>query len=109
MIIRLKDDFKKENGGYWKANDVRIERINKNKNSDFLNEATKQLFTTNNIDLMKQMLEDEVFYEKILIGDVVKLHNKIKLNELNKEDFINEYNIIGHHGFISICKMLKVI
>lgn len=109
MIIRLKEDFKNAHGGYWNAIDVRDNNINKNKNSKFLNEITKQIFEVDDVDLMKQILEDEIFYEKILIGDVVKLHNKIKLNELNENDFINEYNIIGDHGFIGVCKMLKVI
>lgn len=109
MVIRLKEDFKNVHGGYWNAIDVRDNNINKNKNSKFLNEITKQIFEVDDVDLMKQILEDEVFYEKILIGDVVKLHNKIKLNELTSDDFINEYNLTGHFGFVSVCKMLKVI
>lgn len=109
MIIRLKEDFKNVHGGYWNANEVRVDIINKNKNSKFLNEITKQIFDVDDVDLMKQILEDEVFYEKILIGDVVKLHNKIKLNELTVEDFINEYNEMGHHGFIGVCKMLEIL
>lgn len=109
MIIRLKDNFKKVHGGYWKAANVRDDIINKNKNSEFLNKITKQIFEVDDIDLMKQILEDEVFYEKILIGDVDKLHNKIKLNKLTKEDFIKEYNITGHFGFLSVCMLLDVI
>ncbi|WP_434794658.1 hypothetical protein TPDSL_17720 [Terrisporobacter petrolearius] len=108
MIIRLKDDFKKENGGYWKANDVRVDTINKNKNSKFLNEITKQLFATNDTDLMKQLLEDDLFYEKILIGDVEQFQNAIQHKELKVEDFIKEYNFVGCHGFIGVCKMLSI-
>lgn len=109
MIIRLKDDFKNIHGGYWKAVDARDSIINKNKNSEFLNKITKQIFEVDDIDLMKQLLEDEVFYEKILKGDIVKLHNKIKLNKLTSDDFINEYNITGHFGFLSVCMLLDVI
>ncbi|MEW9077396.1 hypothetical protein [Terrisporobacter glycolicus] len=88
---------------------MRNDIINKNKNSEFLNKITKQIFEVDNIDLMKQLLEDEVFYEKILKGDIVKLHNKIKLNKLTSDDFINEYNITGHFGFVSVCQMLEMI
>lgn len=108
MIIRLKDDFKKVYGGYWEANEVRLERINKNKNSEFLNETAKQLFATNNTDLMKQMLEDNLFHEKILIGDVEQFQNAIQHKELKVEDFIKEYNFVGCHGFIGVCKMLSI-
>lgn len=108
MIIRLKDDFKKENGGYWKANEIRVEKIKGNKHSEFLNETAKQLFTTNNTNLMKQILEDNLFYEKILIGDVEEFQNAIQHKELKLEDFIKEYNKMGHHGFIGVCTMLSI-
>lgn len=108
MIIRLKDDFKEVHGGYWNAIDVRDNIINKNKNSEFLNETVKQLFATNNIDLMKQVLEDNLFYEKILIGDVEKFQNAIQYKELKVEDFIKEYNKMGCHGFIGVCVMLSI-
>lgn len=108
MIIRLKDDFKEVHGGYWNAIDVRDNIINKNKKSSFLNEITKQLFATNDTDLMKQLLEDDLFYEKILIGDVEKFQNAIQHKELKVEDFIKEYNFVGCHGFIGVCKMLSI-
>jgi len=108
MIIRLKENFKEVHGGYWNAIDVRDNNINKNKNSAFLNDTAKELFTTNNTYLMKQLLEDELFYEKILIGDVEEFQNAIQYKELKVEDFIKEYNYVGCHGFIGVCKMLSI-
>lgn len=109
MIIKLKDDFKDVNGGYFKACDVRDHNINKNKYSKFLNEITKQMFAVDNINKLKQLLEDEVFYEKILKTDLIKFRSSIQLGELTAKEFVDEYNITGDDGFVSVCKMLGVL
>lgn len=109
MIIRLKDDFKDANGGYWKAADVRDYNINKNKHSEFLSEITKQMFVIDDINKIKQLLEDEIFYEKILTNDIIKFHNSLQLGELTVKEFIDEYNITGDFGFVSVCQMLEVL
>jgi len=109
MIIKLKDDFKEANGGYWKAIDVRDDIINKNKHSEFIDKIAKQMFAVNDINKLKQILEDEIFYEKILTNDIIKFHNSLQLGELTVEEFINEYNIAGDDGFVSVGRMLEVL
>lgn len=109
MIIKLKDNFKEANGGYWTACDVRDEIINKNKHSEFIDKIAKQMFAVNNINKLKQILEDEVFYEKIQTNDIVKFNNALQLGELTVEEFIDEYNITGDFGFVRVCRMLEVL
>lgn len=108
MIIKLKDDFKDVNGGYWKACEVREESINKNKYSKKLVEITKQMFAINSINKLKQLLEDEVFYEKIHNLQAESFYNSIKRCKFTEDDFIDEYNLTGEDGFIDVCIMLGV-
>lgn len=105
MIIKLKDN----NGGYFKANERRVEKIKENKYSEMLNEMTKQMFAVNDINKLKQLLEDEVFYEKIQDWMLSRFYNKLQLGELTAEDFINGYNKMGHHGFSCVCKILRAL
>ena len=109
MIIKLKDEFKDANGGYSKACDVRDYNINKNKHSEKLDELAKQMFAVNDINKLKLLLEDEIFYEKIFDYDLNKFYDSIRLGKLTIIDFITEYNITGDDGFVSVCKMLEVL
>lgn len=109
MIIKLKDEFKDANGGYSNACDVRDYNINKNKHSENLNRTVKQMFAVDDINKLKLLLEDEIFYEKIFDYDLHKFYNSMQLGELTATDFITEYNITGDDGFVSVCKMLGIL
>ena len=105
MIVKVKDI----NEGYFKASELRIENINKNKYSSSINETTKQMFAVNDINKLKQLLENEFFYEKIQDWIVERFYKNIQLGKLTAENFINGYNKMGHHGFIGVCKVLGVL
>lgn len=105
MIVK----FKENNQGYFKASELRIENINKNKYSSFINESAKQMFVVDDINKLKQLLEDEFFYEKIQDWIVKRFYKNIQLGKLTVDDFINGYNKMGHHGFIGVCKILGVL
>lgn len=109
MIVKLKDSFKDDNGGYWQALEVREEQINNNKHSEFLNEISKQVFAIGDINKLKQLLEDEVFYEKIPKWILIKFHEHIQQGEMTVEDFVNEYDRMGHKGFVGVCKILGAL
>lgn len=106
MIVKVKDN---NNIGYFKASELRIENINKNKYSDFVDKTAKQMFVVNDINKLKQILENEFFYEKIQDWIVKRFYKNMQLGELTAEDFINGYNKMGHHGFIGVCKVLRVL
>lgn len=105
MLVKMKDT----NGGYFTANERRVEKIKENKYSEFLNETTKQMFAVDDINKLKQLLEDEVFYEKIQDWMLSKFYKKLQLGELTVEDFINGYNKMGQHGFVGVCKRLRAL
>lgn len=105
MIVKVKEST----GGYFKANELRIENINKNKYSSSVDECAKRMFAVNDINKLKQLLEDEFFYEKIQDWIVKRFYKNIQLGKLTEEDFINGYNKMGHHGFIGVCKVLGVL
>lgn len=109
MIVKLKDSFKEDNGGYWQALDVRDEQVNNNKHSEFLNEITKQMFAIDDINKLKQLLEDEVFYEKILDWVLIKFHEHMQQGKMTTDDFINGYNRMGDRGFVCVCKTLGTL
>lgn len=109
MIVKLKDCFKDTHGGYFNAREVRYDNINKNKYSEHLNETTKQMFAVNSINKLKQLLEDEIFYEKILDSEVKKFYNSIQQGKFTLEEFIDEYNITGAGGFINVGIMLGAL
>lgn len=105
MIVKVKNNA----GGYFKANELRIENINKNKYSSLMGESTKRMFAVNDINKLKQLLEDDFFYEKIQDWIVKRFYKNIQLGKLTVDDFINGYNKMGHHGFIGVCKILGVL
>lgn len=101
--------FKNDKEGYFKANETRIENINKNKHSETFNETVKQMFAVNDINKLKQMLEDVYFYESIPKWAIKKFYDCIQQKKLTAEDFINEYNISAENGFVGVCIMLGVL
>lgn len=105
MIVKLKDNTR----GYFKANEIRTEKIKENKYSEMLNEKTKQMFAVGSINKLKQLLEDEFFYEKIPNWAVKKFYDNVQQGKLTTEEFIDEYNITGEDGFIDVCIMLGAL
>lgn len=105
MLVKIKDSTE----GYFTANEIRVEKIKGNKHSEFLNKKTKQMFAVDDINKLKQLLEDEIFYEKIQDWMLSKFYKKLQLGELTEEDFVNVYNKMGHHGFVGVCKRLRAL
>lgn len=122
-MLYLKSNNKKlkdENGGNNMAglvldckevsNRERIANIRENiANRESLCEVIERLFKVEDINKIKDILENELFYEYILDEDIDKFYKSVKNKNINQNDFINEYCLSGRGGIFNVLTMLEVL
>lgn len=105
MFIQLKN-----NENYLEGNRERIAKIGENiKKVEQTSEIIEHLFKVDNINKIKNILEDELFFEYIPKWLIKKFYDNIKQEKFTREEFINEYIITGEDGMFGVCTMLDVL
>lgn len=105
MFIKLND-----NTDYLVSSRNRIARISANSsNGEMMNETIEHLFKNDNINKIRIILEEELFFEDIPQWLLKKFYDSIKNGSITREEFKNEYVISGQDGMFGTCVMLDIL
>lgn len=96
----------KFNKNYFEESEMRIDKIDKLIATGEYNLIIEHLFVNKDINKIKQILENELFFENIRKFDIERFEKNKK--NITIFDFKEEYKYSSYDGFAKFLMMLKV-